>query len=92
MRDKSATDLFWDQRPSSVNDPEQVNIDDLAQRKIENDFIFKYLNEDLTILKLSCGNGFLTSELRNRCLHVDACDYSEKKMILQAKGSLWREK
>tara|TARA_Y100000589_G_scaffold319621_1_gene348405 strand:- start:11984 stop:12754 length:771 start_codon:yes stop_codon:yes gene_type:complete len=84
MRDKSATDLFWDQRPISVNDPRQVNIDDLAQRKIENDFIFKYLNEDLTILEIGCGNGFLTSELRNRCSQVDSCDYSEK-MILQAK-------
>jgi ubiquinone/menaquinone biosynthesis C-methylase UbiE len=81
---KTQTDLFWNERPQIHNDSRKVNIDDLAQREIENDFLLKHLKPTDEVLEVGCGNGFLTSLLRQHVKHVDAFDYSEN-MVSQAK-------
>ena len=80
---KSSTDLFWDNRPNSCSDKRKVNIDDLAQRKLECAFIEKFLGPDLDVLEVGCGNGFLSSWLADQVKHLDAFDYSPN-MVSQA--------
>ncbi len=80
---KTATDLYWDSRPASV-EPDKVNIDDITQTKLERQFIGKYLNDENHVLEVGCGNGNLSKWLCNRVKKITAFDYSEK-MILQAK-------
>lgn len=74
---KTNTDMFWDERAINENNLKAVNIADLAQRHLETDFLLKNLSRDDSILEVGCGNGFLTSTLRQHVAHVDAFDYSE---------------
>lgn len=81
---KTSTDLFWDKRARELQDSRKINIDDLAQRQIENDFVTPHLDKTDRILEVGCGNGFLTTSLREYVHHVDGFDYSES-MIAHAK-------
>jgi len=81
---KTATDKFWDERPNLTKDPKKVNIDDIPQRALETDFLLKHLDDDAEVLEVGCGNGFLTSTLRQHVKHIDGFDYAEN-MVKQAK-------
>jgi ubiquinone/menaquinone biosynthesis C-methylase UbiE len=80
---KSATDLFWDSRPSTTK-AEKTNFNDNLQRQIECNFIQKFLNKNLEMLEVGCGNGYLSKWLSDRVKTIDAFDYSTN-MIKQAK-------
>jgi len=82
---KTSTDLHWDTRPTSVEDHRKVNIADLAQRRLENEFLFAHLASTDRVLEIGCGNGFLTQDLRTRVAFVDSIDFSEN-MIASAKA------
>lgn len=86
---KTNTDQHWNERARSHSNQRQVNIDDLVQRQLENDFILKQLEDGDKILEVGCGNGFLTQELRKHVNHVDAFDFAEN-MIASA-GQLYGE-
>ena len=62
-----------------------MNISDLSQRTLENDFIFAHLKPKDRVLEVGCGNGFLTSDIRQRVAFVDSFDFSEN-MIDSAKS------
>jgi lysophospholipase L1-like esterase/ubiquinone/menaquinone biosynthesis C-methylase UbiE len=81
---KSNTDIFWNERIFNENDYKKVNISDLTQRQIENDFIFKHLLKTDNVLEVGCGNGFITNNISELVNSVDAFDYAEN-MIEQAK-------
>jgi lysophospholipase L1-like esterase/ubiquinone/menaquinone biosynthesis C-methylase UbiE len=81
---KSSTDIFWNERIFNENDHRKVNISDLTQRQIENNFIFKHLLKTENVLEVGCGNGFLTNNISDLVNSVDAFDYAEN-MIEQAK-------
>lgn len=81
---KTSTDLFWEKRARELPDSRKINIDDLAQRQIENDFITAHLSKGNDVLEVGCGNGFLTTVLRQHVRHVDGFDFSEG-MIAHAK-------
>lgn len=74
---RTATDRHWNTRAVEEKDITKVNIADVYQRQLENDFIFKHLPANARLLEVGCGNGFLTQALRDRVFHVDAFDYSE---------------
>lgn len=80
---KTKTDLFWNNRPKTETDIKKVNIHDLTQRDIENQFLLKHITKNSDVLEVGCGNGFLTSTLREHAKHVDAFDYAEN-MVAQA--------
>jgi len=82
--DKSKTDQHWDDRARVEADSAKVNIADLAQRAVENDFIFAHLSPSDEVLEAGCGNGYLTQDIRRRTRSVDAFDFSES-MIAAAK-------
>jgi ubiquinone/menaquinone biosynthesis C-methylase UbiE len=84
MKPKTSTDLHWDHRARSEADIAKVNIADTVQRDLELQFIFKHLNSVNRVLEVGCGNGYVTSQLRDRAAHVDAFDFSEN-MISRAK-------
>lgn len=77
MFKKTSTDLFWDSRAVEEKNVTAVNITDEAQRKLETDFLLKQLLSNDNLLEIGCGNGYLTSILRQYVKHVDAFDYSE---------------
>lgn len=77
MNTKSTTDIHWNERAESEEDKRLVNIADLAQRTLENDFILPRISKEDRVLEVGCGNGFLTQELRKYASHVDAFDYAE---------------
>lgn len=82
---KTKTDIFWDQRAESGIVPvDKVNIGDTVQRELETKFILANLPQEGRTLEVGCGNGHLTSVLRDRTEFVDAFDYSAN-MIEQAK-------
>jgi SAM-dependent methyltransferase len=85
--EKSSTDVHWDVRAAAEQDRRKVNIDDLVQRKLENDFIFQWIKPADRLLEVGCGNGFLTEELRKRVQHVTGFDFSEQ-MIAGAKSGV----
>ncbi len=97
VRQKSETDRFWDERAIKESDKDLVNIADLAQRQIEDDFILKYLDKNDEVLEIGCGNGILTAEIRALTKHVDAFDFSEsmietaKKMRGETNNSFYHE-
>lgn len=74
---KTNTDMFWDARAINERNLKAVNIADIAQRSLETDFLLKNLSKNDSILEVGCGNGFLTSTLRQHVAHIDAFDYSE---------------
>jgi SAM-dependent methyltransferase len=88
--EKTATDAHWDERARGEPDRRKVNIHDLVQRTLENEFIFRWLKQEDRLLEVGCGNGFLTEELRKRVNHVTSFDFSEQ-MIREAKQAV-REK
>lgn len=81
--EKSATDRHWNERPKQVADKRLVNIGDLAQRALEDDFLLPRLGATDRVLEVGCGNGFLTDVIRQRVEFVDAFDYAEN-MVAQA--------
>lgn len=74
---KTETDKFWNRRPSEVTDPAKVNIDDTVQRDYELQFIKQHLSPSMKLLEVGCGNGYVTSQLRDHVAFVDAFDYAE---------------
>ena len=83
--EKSATDLHWHTRSGEESDSRKVNIADLAQRSLENEFLFRHVGPNDRVLEVGCGNGYLTKELRERVSWVDAFDFSEN-MVQSAKS------
>jgi SAM-dependent methyltransferase len=81
---KSPTDRHWSERAASVKNDAEVNLMDLFQRDLEYDHVCRYLDQDMTILEVGCGNGFSTNRFRELVKHVDAFDYSET-MIARAR-------
>ena len=90
MRTKSQTDVHWNERAKNEHDQRLVNIADLAQRSLENDFVLSHLSSDDRILEVGCGNGFLTQELRKHVSHVDAFDFAEN--MVESAIELYGEK
>jgi SAM-dependent methyltransferase len=84
---KTPTDVHWNERARNHEDQQKVNIDDLVQRSLENDFIFSQLSPENRVLEVGCGNGHLTQELRNHVGFVDSFDFSEN-MISMAKENI----
>lgn len=80
---KTATDAHWNDRPATESDHRKVNIADLVQRGLENEFILDRLRPTDRLLEVGCGNGYLTEELRRRVHHVNSFDFSEQ-MIAEA--------
>lgn len=78
---KTATDRHWNDRAQTHVDKRQVNIDDLVQRQLENDFVFAHLAENDRVLEVGCGNGFLTQEIRKRVAYVDSFDFAENMIV-----------
>jgi SAM-dependent methyltransferase len=74
---KTTTDLHWDTRSRTETDARKVNIADLTQRAIENDFVLPRITPTDDVLEAGCGNGYLTSEISRLARRVDAFDYSE---------------
>ena len=84
MKAKTSTDLHWDHRARSEADVAKVNIADTVQRDLELKFILKHLDRGSRVLEVGCGNGYVTSQLRELVAHVDAFDFSEN-MVTRAK-------
>lgn len=82
---KSATDLHWSERAVSVRDDAEVNIMDVFQRSLEDDYISARLSKEMKVLEVGCGNGFSTAQFRGLVSHIDAFDYSEE-MVRRAKA------
>ncbi len=80
---KTETDAHWNERALREPDHRMVNIADLVQRGLENDFIFGWLLPTDQLLEVGCGNGYLTEELRRRVAYVSGFDFAEQ-MIAEA--------
>jgi ubiquinone/menaquinone biosynthesis C-methylase UbiE len=76
--------LHWDDRARSEADVAKVNIADTVQRDLELQFIFRHVGQGIRVIEVGCGNGYVTSQLRERVAHIDAFDFSEN-MIKRAK-------
>jgi ubiquinone/menaquinone biosynthesis C-methylase UbiE len=87
MITKTATDLHWNARASSVASDVEVNIMDVFQREFEYDYVCKYLTPDMRVLEVGCGNGFSTRRFRPLVQHVDAFDFAEN-MIERARATV----
>ena len=83
MSSKSATDLYWNQRPIDEPDLARVNMPDTVQRGLELEFVFANLWPSARLVEVGCGNGYSSQQLRDRVAFVDAFDYAEN-MIEQA--------
>lgn len=83
MRAKSRTDEYWNSRALTEADDAKVNMPDTVQRDFELQFVFQHLPAASRILEVGCGNGFVTQQIRERVVHVNAIDYSEN-MIARA--------
>lgn len=81
---KTTTDLHWNDRAASVANDIEVNLMDIFQREIEYDYVCGYLEQDMRVLEVGCGNGFSTDRFRALVRHVDAFDYAEQ-MIERAR-------
>lgn len=81
---KSETDLYWSRRAASAEGDAEVNIMDVFQRDLEYDYVCGYLEKEMKVLEVGCGNGFSTNRFRNLVKHIDAFDYSGE-MIRRAK-------
>jgi SAM-dependent methyltransferase len=84
---KTSTDLHWNDRALSVANDVEVNIMDIFQREIEYDYVCQYLEPEMRILEVGCGNGFSTERFRPLVEHVDAFDWAED-MIARAKATV----
>jgi SAM-dependent methyltransferase len=83
---KSQTDLYWSQRATSVEGDVEVNIMDIFQRDLEYDHVCTYLEKEMKVLEVGCGNGFSTNRFRGLVKHIDAFDSSEE-MIRRARAT-----
>jgi SAM-dependent methyltransferase len=83
---KSQTDLYWSQRATSVEGDAEVNIMDIFQRDLEYDHVCSYLEKEMSVLEVGCGNGFSTTRFRGLVKHIDAFDSSEE-MIRRARAT-----
>ena len=70
----------------SITEDAEVNCADIAQRDLELSMIQPYLEENMSVLEVGCGNGYSTSVIRASVKNVDALDCSEI-MIERAKRS-----
>lgn len=84
MTMKSATDEFWNQRPSDEKAAPKVNISDTVQRDHELQFIFKHVPTGARMIEIGCGNGYVSEQLRRRVAQLDSFDFAEN-MIAAAK-------
>jgi ubiquinone/menaquinone biosynthesis C-methylase UbiE len=84
---KSATDRHWNERAISVANDIEVNIMDVFQRELEYDYVCRYLQPEMRLLEVGCGNGFSTRRFREFVAHVDAFDYAEQ-MVERARASV----
>jgi SAM-dependent methyltransferase len=76
----------WDQQAHNMPNDAKVNLEDIYQRDLENHYIQKYLEQDMNILEIGCGNGYSTNVFRSLVNHVTAFDISEA-MIKRAKDT-----
>jgi SAM-dependent methyltransferase len=83
---KSETDLHWNERALNEKNEALVNFHDPVQRNLETDFVFRHLPASGKVLEVGCGNGYLTSQLRERCERVDGFDFAEN-MIERARAT-----
>lgn len=84
MEYMTETQKFWDQQPLKSFNPEEVNINDTLQRKLEYQFVMPHLNLNHLTLEVGCGNGFSSNFFREKVKFLDAFDQS-KNMISSAK-------
>lgn len=77
MKLKSDTDKHWNERARSGIDAAKINIDDIVQRDLELQFVFKNIDPGSRLLEVGCGNGYVTRQLRERVAFVDAFDFAE---------------
>ena len=84
---KTQTDIHWNERAASVENDIEVNVMDIFQRELEYDAIGEYLEPDMRVLEVGCGNGFSTRRFRDLVAHVDAFDYAEN-MVARAKATV----
>lgn len=78
MRTKTITDSHWNQRAKLHDNELEVNIGDVQQRNLEDEFIIRHLAKEDKVLEVGCGNGYSTSTFRKYVKHIDAFDYSEE--------------
>ena len=81
---RSKADAYWDTRAERISEDADVNCADSVQRDMELSAIVPYLEKDMRVLEVGCGNGYSTSVLRKLVKHVDAFDRSEN-MIERAR-------
>jgi ubiquinone/menaquinone biosynthesis C-methylase UbiE len=81
---KSSTDLHWNERAARIENDIEVNIMDIFQRELEYDYVCRYLQSDMRVLEVGCGNGFSTNRFRSLVRHIDAFDYADN-MIARAR-------
>lgn len=87
---RTQTDIHWNDRAASVENDVEVNIMDIFQRELEYDAICRYLEPEMRVLEVGCGNGFSTRRFREFVAHVDAFDYAEN-MVRRAKETVGEE-
>jgi SAM-dependent methyltransferase len=83
-RGESETDRHWNQRAASVENDVEVNVMDLFQRELELDHVLGYLEPEMIVVEVGCGNGYSTRRIRECVRHVDAFDFAEN-MIARAR-------
>ena len=84
---KSKTDLHWNDRAASVANDVEVNIMDIFQRDLEYEYVCRYLESQMRVLEVGCGNGFSTRRFRELVDHVDAFDFAEN-MVARARETV----
>lgn len=84
---KTSTDHHWNERAVRETDDTKVNIADTVQRELETNFVLSCLPSKGKVLEVGCGNGHLTSLLRERVEYVDSFDFSEN-MIQRARRNV----
>lgn len=66
----------WSERAIKIQDEKTVNIPDSFQQDLEYANIYKYLDKNMVVLEIGCGNGYCTNIMRDRVKHIDAIDCS----------------
>lgn len=77
MTTRSETDVHWNDRAVKEREVVHVNIADINQRELEFEAIRPFLNPEMEVLEVGCGNGYSTDRFRAQVRHVDAFDYAE---------------
>ena len=81
MTTKSQTDVHWNDRAVKESEAVHVNIADINQRDLEFEAISPFLDPEMDVLEVGCGNGFSTDHFRAQVRHVDAFDYAENMIF-----------